>query len=142
VQGQLYILPLSQKFIYDAVYFAGSYTTSSFDVVLSGVIFPQSISHTTELLGEFLRLVKPEGRIILQEVIVPTANGTRLKTVEKLQSILIITGLTNIQEATLVSLTDEEIQTLKDLLNVKVNVNVVEIQCQKPNFEVLQYPNP
>jgi hypothetical protein len=60
-----------------------------------------------------------------------------LKTVEKLQSVLRITGLTNIQEATLVSLTDAEIQTLKDLLNIAVDVNVVEIQCQKPNFEVV-----
>lgn len=114
----------------------GSHPASSFDVVLSGVIFPQSISHTTELLGELLRLVKPEGRIILQEVTVQNTNGTHLKTVEKLQSVLRITGLTNIQEAKLVSLADAEIQTLKDLLNIAVNVNVVEIQCQKPNFEV------
>ena len=125
------------KFTYDTVYFPGSYPTSSFDTVLSGVIFPQSISHTTELLGELLRVVKPEGRIILQEVTVQNANGTHMKTAEKLQSVLRITGLTNIQEATLVSLTNAEIQTLKDLLNIAVNVNVVEIQCQKPNFEVL-----
>jgi ubiquinone/menaquinone biosynthesis C-methylase UbiE len=127
--------------MYGIVYFAGSHPTSSFDVVLSGVIYPQSITHTTELLGEFLRLVKPEGRIILQEVTVPNANGTNLKTVEKLQSVLRISGLTNIEGATFVSLTDAEIQTLKDLLNITVNVNVVEIQCQKPNFEVLQYCN-
>jgi hypothetical protein len=109
--------------------------------VLSGAIFPQSISHTAELLGELLRLVKPEGRIILQEATVQNANGTHLKTVEKLHSVLRITGWTNIQEATLVSLTDAEIQTLKDLLKIEVNVNVVEIQCKKPNFEVLQYRN-
>jgi hypothetical protein len=121
------------------VYFPACHPTSSFDVVLSGVIFPQSISHTTELLGEFLRVVKPEGRIILQEATVPNANGTQLKTVEKLQSVLKVTGLTNIQETRLVSLTDIEAQTLKDLHNVAVNVNVVEIQCQKPNFEVLSY---
>jgi hypothetical protein len=126
-----------EKFTYDSIYFPGCHPTSSFDVVLSGVIFPQSISHTTELLGEILRVVKPEGRIILQEATVPDANGTHLKTVEKLQSLLKITGLTNIQEAKRVSLTDVEVQTLKDLLNIAVNVNVVEIQCQKPNFEVI-----
>ncbi|XP_021916555.1 anamorsin homolog isoform X2 [Zootermopsis nevadensis] len=114
----------------------GSHPTSSFDVVLSGVIFPQSISHTTELLGEFLRLVKQGGRIILQEATVRNTNGTHLRTVEKLQSDLKITGLINIQEAKRVSLTDVEMQTLKDLLNIAINVNVVEIQCQKPNFEV------
>jgi hypothetical protein len=126
-----------EKFAYDSIYFPGSHPTSSFDVVLSGIIFPQSINHTIELLGEFLRVVKPEGRIILQEATVPNANGTHLKTVEKLQSVLKITGLINIQEVRRVSLTDVESQTLKDLLNVAVNVNVVEIQCQKPNFEVL-----
>jgi ubiquinone/menaquinone biosynthesis C-methylase UbiE len=126
----------AEKFNYD-IYFPGSHPTSSFDVVLSGVIFPQSINHTTELLGEFLRLVKPKGRIILQEATVPSANGTHLRTVEKLQSILKISGLINIQEARLISLTDVEIQTLKDLLNTTVNVNVVEIHCQKPNYEVL-----
>jgi hypothetical protein len=50
--------------------------------------------------------VKPEGRIILQEATVQNANGTHLKTVEKFQSVLRITGWTNIQEATPVSLTD------------------------------------
>lgn len=114
----------------------GSHPSSSFDVVLSGVIFPQSISHTVELLAEFLRLVKPEGRIILQEATVLNPNGTQLKTVEKLQSLLKISGLTNIQEPKCISPTDEEIQTLKDLLNITVNISVVEIQCQKPNFEV------
>lgn len=126
-----------EKCIYASIYFPGSHPTSSFDVVLSGVIFPQSISHTTELLGEFLRLVKQGGRIILQEATVRNTNGTHLRTVEKLQSDLKITGLINIQEAKRVSLTDVEMQTLKDLLNIAINVNVVEIQCQKPNFEVM-----
>jgi hypothetical protein len=114
----------------------GSHPTSSFDVVLSGVIFPQSISHGIELLAEYLRLVKPKGRIILQEATVLNPIGTQLKTVEKLQSVMKISGLTNIQELKFISLTDAEIQTLKDLLNVTLNVSVVEIQCQKPNFEV------
>ncbi|KAJ9575887.1 hypothetical protein L9F63_007199, partial [Diploptera punctata] len=85
----------------------GSHPTSSFDIVLSGVIFPQTIKHTIELLSELLRLVKPQGKIILREA--------ELKTT---------------------SLTDLEIQTLKDLLNAKDDVKTVEIECQKPNFEV------
>jgi ubiquinone/menaquinone biosynthesis C-methylase UbiE len=121
------------------LYFPGSHPSSSFDVVLSGVIFPQSISHTAELLAEFLRLVKPEGRIILQEATTPNANGTQLKTAAKLKSVLKITGLTNVQEPKFISLMGAEIQTLKDLLNITVDVNVVEIQCQKPNFEVISY---
>jgi len=120
-------------------YFTGSHSTSSFDVVLSGVIFPQSISHGIELLAEYLRLVKPEGRIILQEATVLNPNGTQMKTVEKLQSVMKISGLTNIQEPKFISLTDAEIQTLKDLVNVTLNISVVEIQCQKPNFEVISY---
>jgi len=127
-----------EKFTY-CRYFTGSHPTSSFDVVLSGVIFPQSISHGIELLAEYLRLVKPKGRIILQEATVLNPIGTQLKTVEKLQSVMKISGLTNIQELKFISLTDAEIQTLKDLLNVTLNVSVVEIQCQKPNFEVISY---
>lgn len=107
--------------------------------MLSGVIFPQSISHGIELLGEYIRLVKPEGRIILQEATVLNPNGTQLKTVEKLQSVIKISGFTNIQEPKFISLTDAEIQTLKDILNVPLNVSVVEIHCQKPNFEVISY---
>jgi hypothetical protein len=91
------------------------------------------------LLAEYIRLVKPEGRIILQEATVPDPNGTQLKTAEKLQSLLKISGLTNIQEPKLISLTDAEIQTVKDLLNISLNVSVFEIQCQKPNFEVMFY---
>jgi ubiquinone/menaquinone biosynthesis C-methylase UbiE len=135
----LNLLTSCTRYLLVSLYFAGSHPSSSFDVVLSGVIFPQSISHTVELLAEFLRLVKPEGRIILQEATVLNPNGTQLKTVEKLQSLLKISGLTNIQEPKCISPTDEEIQTLKDLLNITVNISVVEIQCQKPNFEVISY---
>ena len=108
-------------------------------MVLSGVIFPQSVCHSVELLAEYSRLLKPEGRIILQEATVMNPNGTQMKTVEKLQYVMRISGLTNIQEPKFISLTDAEIQTLKDLLNVTLNVSVVEIQCQKPNFEVISF---
>ncbi|PSN52731.1 Anamorsin [Blattella germanica] len=114
----------------------GGYPASSFDVVLSGVIFPQSIRHTVEILAELLKLVKPSGKIILHEAVVSNTNGTTLNTVEKLQSTLKISGLTNIQDAKAITLPDSDIKKLKDILNVKENVKIVEIQCQKPNFEV------
>lgn len=114
----------------------GSHSTSSFDIVLSGVIFPYSIKHSIELLSELLRLVKPQGKIILREAVVPNSNGTSICTLEKLKSTLKISGLTNIQETNTAPLTALEIQILKDLLNVEDDINIVEIECQKPNFEV------
>ena len=89
-----------------------------------------------ELLSQLLRVVKPQGKIVLREAVVSNANGTSLSTLDKLKSTLKISGLINIQEIKMASLADLEIQKLKDLLNVKEDIKIVEIECQKPNFEV------
>ena len=46
---------------------AAAHPGSSFDTVLSDLIPPPSLSHTTALLEEFARLLKPSGSLVLAE---------------------------------------------------------------------------
>lgn len=114
----------------------GSHRASSFDVVLSGVMYPHAIVHTVEQLGEVLKILKPEGKLILREAVTPKSSGNVLKTVEKLAVTLKLTGLTNISDAKPILLSNIEIEKIKELLKTKESLSVIEIQCQKPNFEV------
>ncbi|XP_031563050.1 anamorsin homolog [Actinia tenebrosa] len=94
-----------------------SYTASHFDVVLSGVLSETSHIHTMELLTEIARILKPNGRLILQET-TGSSNGLRLP--EKIMSSLKLSGFVDVSEA----------QRVKD------TSSVVKVTCQKPNFEV------
>ncbi|XP_067000741.2 anamorsin homolog [Anabrus simplex] len=113
-----------------------AYRASSFDVVLSSVMFPQSVLHTVEQLGEIVKIVKPQGTVILQEPVISKLNGHKLKTPEKLATTLKLTGLTNISEAKPVSLSKNEIDRVKELVNTNEEISIVEVHCKKPNFEV------
>ncbi|GLH10210.1 Anamorsin homolog [Gryllus bimaculatus] len=113
-----------------------SHAASSFDVVLSGVFFPQSIVHSVQQLGEVARIVKPQGTVVLQEATVLQNNEKSLKTVEKLHTTLKLAGFIDIKEPKSISLNENERETLKAVFNTSESLNIVEIQCKKPNFEI------
>jgi SAM-dependent methyltransferase len=50
-----------------------NYASSTFDLVLSGVITPSTLLHSAELLEEFVRILKPSGRLHLAEPV--STNG-------------------------------------------------------------------
>lgn len=52
-----------------------NHESGSFDVILSGVVPPATLSHNAEYLGEFVRILQPSGRLYLIEPIV--TNGGR-----------------------------------------------------------------
>lgn len=60
----------SQAILYLS-FVTASHPDSSFDVVLSGVIFPSLLIHSIDFLAEIARILKPSGQLTLTE---PTGN--------------------------------------------------------------------
>lgn len=111
-----------------------SFPNSSFDVVLSGVIFPQSVNHTNDLLGEILRIVKPNGKVFLQQA--TSENPGKLKNVKEFKSCLTISGFINVSAPKLIDLTSEQVGSLKESFKTDHPLEIQQFECQKPNFEV------
>ncbi|XP_049808124.1 anamorsin homolog [Schistocerca nitens] len=113
-----------------------AYPTSSFDAVLSGVTFPQTVRHRLQILEEIIRILKPQGILILQEPVNIGKQSEALISKEKLRSELKIAGLKNVSDFRTIELTNDEKQLIKDLLHETDDFCVVEVQCYKPDFEV------
>lgn len=46
------------------------HSASSFDVVLSGALPPPLLVHSSDLLEEFVRVLKPSGEVVLAEPVI------------------------------------------------------------------------
>jgi len=116
---------------------SGHHLTSSFDVIISGLVQPQACIHSNETLSELVRVLKPKGSLILYEPVVPVAReGGVLRTPEKLVSTMKINGLVSLFEPNVVPLPDDYLRDIQDVLKTKEAVKVVQVKCEKPNFEV------
>lgn len=96
---------------------------SSFDVILSGVVFPQTVKHSFDFLSNLLKLLKPKGKLILQEI---------NPDVSKLNSNLLMNGFVNISEPKIIN----EVDSLRKILNIEGKIQLFEIQAEKADFEV------
>ncbi|XP_039284106.1 anamorsin homolog [Nilaparvata lugens] len=99
---------------------------SSVDAIFSVIVEPDL--HTPELLGEYLRIVKPNGKLTMIESVLTegtTANNSQISRFgNELISTLKIAGWTDISD-------------LKILSNgISLGFAFVEVTCKKPNFEV------
>jgi len=86
-----------------------AHAKSTFDVALSGTV-AMPYPHSDDILGEFLKIIKPNGYFVVRE-----SKGDR--TAERLQSALTMSGFVSITETQPVE-------------------GITQMQCQKPNFEV------
>lgn len=119
------------------LFISASHKNSTFDMVLSGVFFPQTIVHTIDLVAEILRVMKPNGMLVLQEIVTKSDVGEgSLKSASKLVATLKMSGMVKISEPEDTKLSESEIEQLKKLLSVNDNIQLVRINCQKPDFEV------
>lgn len=109
---------------------------STFDIILSGVIPQSPIVHDSELLTEIIRLLKPSGNLVLHEPTSKQEETLLLKTVEKLTSTLKICGFVKISNGTKVELTSSVIQDIQRALKLETNLQLTEIVCSKPEFEL------
>ncbi|XP_046396930.1 anamorsin homolog [Ischnura elegans] len=113
-----------------------SHPQSSFDVVSSGLVFPPTVIHDTDLLGLCLKLLKPQGVMIVRESTVLKEGGKALRTADKLSSALKISGFTEVRPAVKVDLSEEEFKKVQEVLDTNEDIIISEIVCKKPNFEV------
>lgn len=94
-----------------------NHPASSFDHILAGVLPPFTYQCPVSTLGEALRILKPNGCLTVRTTDASTA-----------QSNLKLAGFTSVSEPKNANLTDEQKRNLTD--------PVVEVTCNKPEFEV------
>ncbi|XP_055890486.1 anamorsin homolog isoform X2 [Biomphalaria glabrata] len=115
-----------------------SHPNSGFDVVLSGLVNPLLIQHTVDILGEICRVLKPQGKLYIQELCLPldTQAETGIKTKEKFISLLKLAGFVNISQPREVSLDDDEKLELKQKFESQTESVIIRLEAQKPSYEV------
>lgn len=110
-----------------------NYKNSTFDVIISGAVAPQTLIHSGELLGELIKLVKPRGSIVLQET-VSDSDGSGVRSEAELLSLLKTSGWVD-TTVKVISLSDSEKEHIQQSHNIS-KFRVVELCAKKPDFEV------
>ncbi|XP_020821179.1 anamorsin isoform X1 [Phascolarctos cinereus] len=111
---------------------------SSFDVVLSGLVPGSTTLHSTEILAEIARILRPGGQVLLKEPVeTASVHEGKVKTAAKLCSTLTLSGLVEVKELQKESLTPEEVQSVQEHLGYQSDSLVsIQVTGKKPNFEV------
>lgn len=110
---------------------------STFDRAVLGALSPVQTIHSDEVLGELVRVLRPNGRLHIKEPSSSAENGSSLRTKERLISSLKLSGFVDISEASIHKPNEEEGEAISKLYNIdKEKIQMVEVTCKKPNYEV------
>ena len=115
---------------------SGGHAPGSFESVISGSRFPQTVQHDIDLLGHICGVTKPGGLVKIVQAVSETADG--LVSPSKLMSGLKLAGFVKVQSPKIIQLENKEQEDeIRHSLNLKSNdlFQIVEIQCFTPNFQ-------